>query len=163
MHSRIIELSTEPVEECERIAATDIPEWFYHTVADYVDDDTDRTADMEWFMTSLGSLVMFDRKDGKITFCEDFKPQYFKPRYERFLLCARALTGITLEEFIGDHRPSAPNYDAGYKVYQLNDSYTDKFDFYVYQDDSLEPLDKWLRNADLCVPYYIGGTIDYHF
>ena len=28
--------------------------------------------------------------------------------------------------------------------------------------DTLEPLDRWLRYADLTRPVYIGGVVDYH-
>ena len=42
MHSRIVELSNEPILVDERLSEDSIPEWFYHTVADYTNADTDR-------------------------------------------------------------------------------------------------------------------------
>ena len=40
MHSRIIELSKEPVLKQERISEASIPEWFCNTIADYTDTNT---------------------------------------------------------------------------------------------------------------------------
>lgn len=46
----------------------------------------------------------------------------------------------------------------------LNDSYEDRYGIYIYMGtaDTLEPLDRWLRYADLTRPVYIGGVVDYH-
>ena len=38
MHSRIFEISKTPVDENERFSSSDIPDNFYHSVADYTDD-----------------------------------------------------------------------------------------------------------------------------
>lgn len=47
----------------------------------------------------------------------------------------------------------------------LQDSYEDQRGIYIYspETDSLVTLEHWLRSADLSQPFYIGGTIDYHF
>ena len=46
----------------------------------------------------------------------------------------------------------------------LNDSYEDRYGIYVYTGttNTLEPLDRWLRYADLSRPVYVGGVVDYH-
>ena len=46
----------------------------------------------------------------------------------------------------------------------LNESYEDIRDIYIYtrEDDTLMPLDRWLRCTDLSRPFYIGGIIDYY-
>ena len=54
MHSRIIELSKEPVLKQERISEASIPEWFYNTIADYTDANTDRDHDIKWMSQRMG-------------------------------------------------------------------------------------------------------------
>ena len=46
----------------------------------------------------------------------------------------------------------------------LNDSYEDRYSIYIYhtQTEILEPLDRWLRYADLSKPVYIGGVVSYY-
>ena len=46
----------------------------------------------------------------------------------------------------------------------LNDSYEDRYSIYIYhaQTGILEPLDRWLRYADLSKPVYIGGVVSYY-
>ena len=53
MHSRIIELSKEPVLKQERISEASIPEWFCNTIADYTDANTDRDHDIKWFLSRV--------------------------------------------------------------------------------------------------------------
>jgi len=57
MHSRIIELSKEPVLKQERISEASIPEWFCNTIADYTDANTDRDHDIKWFLSRVGNYV----------------------------------------------------------------------------------------------------------
>ena len=33
-------------------------------------------------------------------------------------------------------------------MYELDEAYEAKFGYYIYEDDTLEPLSEWLRNAD---------------
>ena len=48
-------------------------------------------------------------------------------------------------------------------MYELDEAYEAKFGYYIYEDDTLEPLSEWLRNADNGVTYYFGNVLDYHF
>ena len=50
MHSRIIELSKDPILKHERMCESSVPDWFYHSIADYTDADTDRDHDIKWFL-----------------------------------------------------------------------------------------------------------------
>ena len=47
MHSRIIELGNEPILPDDRMGESSVPEWFYHSTADYTDEETDREADLK--------------------------------------------------------------------------------------------------------------------
>ena len=42
MHSRIFELANEPILPEDRMGESCVPEWFYHSIADYTDEETDR-------------------------------------------------------------------------------------------------------------------------
>ena len=53
MHSRIIELSKDPILKHERMCESSVPDWFYHSIADYTDADTDRDT------TSSGSSMLW--------------------------------------------------------------------------------------------------------
>lgn len=48
-------------------------------------------------------------------------------------------------------------------MYKLNEAYTDKYGFYIYEEDTLMPLGEWLRWVDLEEDYYFGNVLDYHF
>ena len=47
MHSRIIELGNEPILPDDRMGECSVPEWFYHSIADYTDEETDREEDLK--------------------------------------------------------------------------------------------------------------------
>mgnify|MGYP006892292845 CR=1 FL=1 len=53
MHSRIIELSKDPILKHERMCESSVPDWFYHSIADYTDADTDGIT------TSSGSSMLW--------------------------------------------------------------------------------------------------------
>lgn len=158
MHSRIIELGDEPILEHERISECSIPEWFYHSVADYIDSDTDREHDIEWFCERIAMVTDIADDGESFTFKPKAKQEYFKRQYHQFLDKARELTGISLDAFVGE-----TEYDIGMAMYKIKESFADKFDFYIYYQDNLKSLDEWIRETNLSGSFYFGGTLDYHF
>ena len=66
MHSRIIELSKDPILKNERMCESSVPDWFYHSIADYTDADTDRDHDIKW-------LFLFSQKR-PLSPCRDRHP-----------------------------------------------------------------------------------------
>lgn len=64
MHSRIIELSKDPILKHERMCESSVPDWFYHSIADYTDADTDRDHDIKWFLDAVARVVDV-AEDGK--------------------------------------------------------------------------------------------------
>lgn len=48
-------------------------------------------------------------------------------------------------------------------MYELNEAYSSKYGYYIYEDDELQPLPEWLRAADPQAIYHIGNVLDYHF
>ncbi len=158
MHSRIFEISSEPVEPRDRITELSIPEWFCHSVADYTSDDTDRSHDLDWFKQNMVGIINVSDDGESFSFLPDGKLKYFRRSYSAFLEQARNLTGISLEAFAGETQ-----YDIGMAMYRLNSAYNDKYEFYVYMNDELKTLDDWIRESDLSGSFYFGGTVDYHF
>lgn len=158
MHSRIIELSNEPILKHERMCERSVPDWFYHSIADYTDADTDRDHDIKWFLESVARVVDVAEDGESFTFKPKAKQKYFERQYHAFLDKACELTGISLDAFVGETK-----YDIGMAMYKLNEHYQDKFSLYIYFNDELKSLDEWIRETDLSGSFYFGGTLDYHF
>ena len=116
MHSRIIELSKEPVLKQERISEASIPEWFYGTIADYTDANTDRDHDIKWFLNFVGNYVDVAEDGVSFTFRPKAKQMHFERSYHTFLDKVCELTGISLDAFVGETK-----YDIGMAMYKLND------------------------------------------
>ena len=57
MHSRIIELGNAPILPDDRMGECSVPEWFYHSIADYTDAKTDRDEDLKWFLEIVAHIV----------------------------------------------------------------------------------------------------------
>ena len=57
----------------------------------------------------------------------------------------------------------APAFHAA--LNSVTESYADRFGFYVYDSDHAEllPMDAWLRTADLSMPHFVGGVMDYSY
>ena len=156
MHSRIIELSKDPILKHERMCESSVPDWFYHSIADYTDADTDRDHDIKWFLDAVARVVDVAEDGKSFTFKPKAKQKYFERQYHAFLDKACELTGISLDAFVGEAK-----YDIGMAMYKLNEHYQDKFSLYVYFNDELKSLDEWIRETDLSGSFYFGGTLDY--
>lgn len=120
MHSRIIELSKEPVLKQERISEASIPEWFCNTIADYTDANTDRDHDIKWFLSRVGNYVDVAEDGQSFTFRPKAKQMHFERSYHTFLDKVCELTGISLGAFVGETK-----YDIGMAMYKLNDCFND--------------------------------------
>ena len=159
MHSRIIELSDQPIPADERMGVLDIPEWFTHSIADYVNANTDRVADIHWFMEDMVGVATLISEHDQLRFLEDAKRVSFGRTYPKFIEAAKKVVEMPLDEFSG----CVSAYNAELKMYHLEESFRDKYGFYILFGGSLTPLEEWLRNADVSHPYYFGATFDYHF
>ena len=122
MHSRIIELSKDPILKHERMCESSVPDWFYHSIADYTDADTDRDHDIKWFLDAVARVVDVAEDGKSFTFKPKAKQKYFERQYHAFLDKACELTGISLDAFVGEAK-----YDIGMAMYKLNEHYQDKF------------------------------------
>ena len=154
MHSRIFQVSMEPIKKEDYIRESDYWEhWFTSQIADYVDGDTDRESDIDW-LSEYSNAFVFGKDDGREYFIVKDKAEYFKHSFKRFTEAINTIKDYTLEDFIGGF------YGA---MYQLKDAYEDKFGFYVNADGETMTLDDFVRRCVTGEKYYIGATIDYHF
>ena len=127
MHSRIIELSKDPILKNERMCESSVPDWFYHSIADYTDADTDRDHDIKCFLDAVARVVDVAEDGKSFTFKPKAKQKYFERQYHAFLDKACELTGISLDAFVGEAK-----YDIGMAMYKLNEHYQDSLgdDYY---------------------------------
>lgn len=112
MHSRIIELGNEPILPDDRMGECSVPEWFYHSIADYTDEETDRDEDLKWFLEIVAHIVDVAEDGESFTFKPNAKKKYFHRQYYAFLDKARELTGISIEAFCAE-----TPYDIGMAMY----------------------------------------------
>ncbi len=161
MHSRVFQITKQELPDDDFLTYVDMPDWFYDSIADAGDDiaPENRADEINWLCEVIGSQAKAD--GNRLTFTEGVKKDYFEKRFITFRQKLTALQTCSLEEFAGlcDHE----TLDS--LVYQLNDAFSDKFGFYVY--DTLEceliTLQEWLRNVDTAETYYVGGIINYHW
>ena len=90
-----------------------------------------------------------------MTFSHSLRDGFFRRGYVCFKAAAEVLAQTAFSVFSGSE--IAPAFDLA--LDGLNDSYEDRYSIYIYhaQTGILEPLDRWLRYADLNKPVYIGG------
>jgi hypothetical protein len=158
MHSRIFELSRTPVHPEDRFNTNDIPDGFYHNIADYAIDETNRAEDIAWFVSCYRSIIAIGEDGESITFDHMAKQDYFRFKHQKFIEKAAELSAVSLDAFVGD-----TPYPIDFAVYELNDAYKDKFGFYIYYENELVPMDEFMRTFSLEGIFYFGGTVDYHF
>ena len=158
MHSRIFELSRTPVSPEDRFNTNDIPDGFYHNIADYAIDETNRAEDIAWFVSCYRSIIAIGEDGESITFNHMAKQDYFRFKHQKFIEKAAELSAVSLDAFVGD-----TPYPIDFTVYELNDAYKDKFSFYIYFESELVPMDEFIRSFSLEGTFYFGGTVDYHF
>lgn len=120
MHSRIIELGNAPILPDDRMGECSVPEWFYHSIADYTNAETDRDEDLKWFLEIVAHIVDVAEDGESFTFKPNAKKKYFHRQYYAFLDKARELTGISIEAFCAE-----TPYDIGMAMYKLNEAYQD--------------------------------------
>ena len=157
MHSRIFQLSENHIPNEDYISNAEfIDHWFLYSVADYTNDATDRSEDIEWLKSIYdGKGLNFGVDEGGEYVIVADKVIYFQNSFYAFQNMLKVLQGATLEEFISSKTSMG--------VYQLNEAYDDKYGFYVNVDGYMQTLDHFVRESSNGKKYYIGATIDYHY
>lgn len=158
MHSRIIELSKEPVDKESRLTASDIDadSIIYH-VADYVDDteEENRSNDFRYFLKRPGLVV--DETNETVTL-ED-KTVYFTGSYQAMREAAQKLLQFSLDDFSREDKT-----DLIMTMYNLKSAYDADDEVYVSTPIGLYTMDRFVREYwKTGETYYIGGIVDYHY
>ena len=153
MHSRIFQVSLEPIDEWDYITESYYwDHWFTREIADYVDDATNRDDDIKWLMECCDGFT-FNKDDKGEYFIVEDKEVYFKKNFERFMQTIDKIKDYTLEDFSKGF----------FEMWELKDAYEDKFGFYVDADGEVMNFDSFVRGCAKDAKYYIGGTLDYHW
>lgn len=152
MHSRIFQVSLNPIDKNDYIRESDYwDHWFLNEVADYVDDDCDAYDDVKWLQDCVKGITFGGDENGTYLVVVS-REEYFRRSFEKFKITLDKIKDCTLEDFSkGFH-----------EMWQLKDSYEEKFGFYVDADGELMSFDRFVRLCTTEEKYYIGGTLDYH-
>lgn len=154
MHSRIFQVSTNPINETDYIDECCYwDHWFINEVADYVANSTDRDGDIEWLMEYSKGIIISEDENGKFLIITD-KEKYFKNAFENFQEAINKVSKYTIDDFI---------QSSSYEIWKIKDSYENMFGFYIDCNDDLMSLDRFVRLSPINKKYYIGGTVDYHY
>ena len=157
MHSRIIQISNQPVDEMDYIEDWKIDEWFMEEVADSL-DISDREEDIEWIRGLLSSFENISITEDDMLEIKDVKAleeEWFRERYNAFQTLAASMT---FEDFA-----------KGTQDYSVSRLMEDKRDLYIYDSDinGLMSLDKFIREFAMMntegQKFHIGGTLDYRY
>ena len=159
MHSTVYELADHPIAKSSYMTPGYLPDWFFDTIADYATEmsGAERADSIATLAEYFGSLCT--RSGDQISFSPQLKQTYFKESHRYFKEAAKALSKIDYDSFAGITPATAFHL----ALKRITESYTDKYGFYIYEGGELSPLDNWLRSADISKPFYIGGTINYHY
>ena len=155
MHSRIFQVSANPISKEDYISEFKYDENRVNGIADYVVTVSEPLEDLKWLQSvNKGLEVNFEEKTVTIT----SKKEYFERSYEEFQEKLEELQQATIDDFI-----TTKNH---FQMYELQKSYDNKYGFYIDDNDEymgLDTLDAWVREAEENKKYYIGRVFDYHF
>ncbi|HHW57980.1 MAG TPA: hypothetical protein GXX15_10030 [Clostridia bacterium] len=155
MHGTIFQLEEKPLRFEEDFACEeDFYDDFVKVIADYVNEDIDRDAEIRYFVEYLKKYkeIMYDPQEYSIIFPKGFREEYFS---ERFFNLKKFVQELTLEEFSTDST----------KVWILKNLINEKYGIYIYsRQSSWITFDEFVRcNLKEGQKYYIGTVLDYHF
>lgn len=161
MHSSVFEISHAPVPAAKWARAGNLPDWFYEQICDYAEntDPVQRQDAISQFCRALGGLCALD--EDRLTVSPQIRGTYFRKSYSCFIRTAETLVQTDYEAFSECRTDQTFSLALG----KLNNCYEDKRGIYIYLSETgeLMTLDRWLRTADFSKPFYIGGTINYHY
>lgn len=158
MHSRIFQISKEPITSENRIHESRYEDGFVGRIADYVVESESIGEDIEWLKTCHKGIEVEEKEDGTITMKIVSKEEYFEKSYDEFKSLIEKFKDYTISDFI-----DSKNW---LDFYNFKSSYDEKYGFYVDDNDDYfgtETLDCFMRNAQEGDIYYIGSVFDYHF
>lgn len=155
MHSRIFQVSTEPIDKADYITESDYYDhWFTHSIADYVNGNCYRDEDLKWLEDCYDEKgIKFGVDDNGEYLIIESKKAYFENSFNKFMETLDKIKNYTIDDFA----------QGFFEMWILKESYEDKFGFYMdTEDNGLITIDSFVRTYPENVKVYIGGTIDYH-
>lgn len=162
MHSRIFQVSKEPIAPEELMSKHSIPEYFTSGIADYAAEVDDLDGELAYFIESEQGILEAGTEPHTFRLAQQGRENYFRDKFKQFQeLCAQMMSA-SLEDFIG-REPRPWDQRFSYLMYQLNDAYCDRYGYYIFENDELMPYCDWMREADAEAVYYLGAVLDYHF
>lgn len=163
MHSRIFQVSREPITEENKISEYRYDEGFVgNNGVDYVVPTDNRQADLEWLTTCHRGIKVETSYDitkkgiTKLTIVS--KEEYFEKKFEEFQDGLKKLSDYSLSDFI--------NNANWLDMYRLKDAYNDEHGFYIDDNDEyhgIATFDEFMRSTQDGDVFYIGDVFDYHF
>ena len=170
MHSRIFQVSKEPINEEDYISeSTFYDSAFIGEVADYVNQDTDRNDDIAWLKDYIEGRGGIELDEAEMTITIVDKKKFFERSFNTFKELLDKLASTNIIQFSGTAESGDmenSRFAFSSLMYDLEcEAEGDKFGFYIYDyGDYGYPtrLDEWVRGTKNGDKYYFGATIDYH-
>ena len=154
MHSRIFQVSSEPITEENYISEYRYDEYLVgQDGIDYVVESDSKQDDLNWLKNTSKGIEVTENTI-KVT----SKKEYFEKSFEEFQEYVEKLSNYNMEDFI--------NPQNWLDFYRLKDAYDSENGFKIDDNDEyfgITSLDNFVRNVEEGETYYIGKTFDYHF
>lgn len=154
MHSRIFQVSTEPIDKSDYITESSFwGHWFIGSIADYISENCYRDEDLKWFEDcSEQKGIEFGVDENGEYFIVLNKQKYFENSFHKFMTTIDKIKNYTIDDFVNGFN----------EMWHLKNAYEDKYGFYIDADGELMTFDNFIRDCAMEEKFYIGGTIDYH-
>lgn len=154
MHSRIFQVSREPITEENYISECRYDDYFVgQNGVDYVVESDNKQDDLNWLRTANKGIEVTENTI-KVT----SKKEYFEKSFEEFQEYVEKFNNYNMEDFI-----DPKNW---LDFYRFKDAYDSTDGFKIDDNDEyfgITSLDNFVRNVEEGKVYYIGKTFDYHF
>lgn len=154
MHSRLFQISDQPVYEDDFTSEYDYYDGFVGGIADSIRKEAgyDRRQGIKELRNLLQGAAEVDVKNGRIKIIDKMK--YFEPMFRQFKKHLASVNGMSLEDF------------AGANIYHANkmfDAFVRRYEFYVDWGGMYETLDELMREVQNGDKLYVGAVFDYHW
>ena len=156
MHSKIFQLSTEPIKEDDLMTeseflATDCDYTgggFVGTVADYVSSmsSTEQKQCIKEFIKAFKNGIEYHTEDNYFVVID--KKEIFKEDFHNF---STSMEGFGIKEFVNKSWAN-----------RVKDIISPTFSWYVYHEYVWEPYTDFFRTVKNGEKYYFGSVLDYH-
>ncbi len=151
MHSRIFEITSEPINSEDYLTSSMLDPEQYSGFADYIDDEVDAENSIEWFATCMSGIFDCDGRRVKLRDISGFID----------------LWKADVRDKAGKFDPNGDRMSSYYLRKALNKTHEGiEFRFFD-QDRGLMSARQLIENVLLYHKpgdkFYIGGILDYHF